>query len=267
MSLRYLWILLVIALVVPVVAEAQVSPDTRLLQRPEWDGAVFTGVYLDGQFRYQKWDKRWDKMDSLLVGPTFAMSFAEMPQLETGARFFVVNSNPKHGKSETGFSDIDIWGKWQFLDDPLLLSAGILFTIPTGAEKVLNPKASGEFNFEFFGAGRYYATDMLALVGHIGFRFNDDMKYKVHGTRWRYDGETQFLLGFGVICEVTPELNILGEINFATEAYKNVHSDTELTAGVQYDFTPDFCTRGGIGIGLDNGAPDFELIMSVSAFF
>ncbi|MDP8236664.1 MAG: hypothetical protein P9M08_09790 [Candidatus Erginobacter occultus] len=263
MSGKYLWILLAVLLVVPVAAEAQVSPDTRLLQRPEWDGAVFTGLYLDGQFRYQK----WDEMKSWMIGPTFAMSFAEMPQLETGARVFVLNSNPDGASDETGFSDIDLWGKLQFLDDPLLLSAGLLITLPTGAEKVLHPKASGEFNVELFGAGRYYATDMLALIGHIGLRINSDMDVKVGGVKGEIDGETQFLLGAGVICEATPELDVLGELNFATEAYKDYDSDIELTGGVQYNFSPDICGRGGIGIGLDDGAPDFELILGASAFF
>ncbi len=263
MSGKYLWILLAVLLVVPVAAEAQVSPDTRLLQRPEWDGAVFTGLYLDGQFRYQK----WDKAKAWMIGPTFAMSFAEMPQLETGARVFLLNSNPDGSSSETGFSDVDIWGKWQFLDDPLLLSAGLLFTLPTGAEKVIHPKASGEFNVELFGAGRYYATDMLAVIGHIGLRINSDMDVKAGGVKGEIDGETQFLLGAGVIFEATPELDILGELNFATEAYKDSDSDIELTGGVQYNFSPDFCGRGGIGIGLDDGAPDFELILGASAFF
>lgn len=263
MSGKSLWILLAVLLVVPVAAEAQVSPDTRLLQRPEWDGAVFTGLYLDGQFRYQDWDNG----DGWMVGPTFAMSFAEVPELETGARLYFIDFDPKWGGSENGFSDIDIWGKYLVLDDPLLLSVGVLFTLPTGDEDIPLPRSSGEFNLELFGAARYYATDMLALIGHLGLRMNSNMDVRAGGVKGEVDGETQFMLGGGAVFEASEELDILGELNFATKAYQGWDSDIELTGGVQYNFSPDFCGRAGLGVGLDDGAPDWELILGASAFF
>jgi len=263
MSGKYLWILLAVLLVVPVTGVAQVSPDTRLLQRVEWDGAVFTGAYLDGQFRYQKWDnaKGW------LIGPTFGLTFADLPELELGSRVFLVNMKPDGGSSETGIGDIDIWGKYQFLDDPVLLSAGLLFTLPTGSEKVIHYNASGEFNVEFFGAARYYIDDIFALIGHLGLRINADADYKMNGVKSEIDGETQFMIGGGVIFEATRKLDILGELNFATEAYKDMDSQIELTGGVEYSFTEEFAGRGGIGIGLDDGSPDFELILAASLIF
>ena len=263
MSGRYLWILLAVLLVVPVTGEAQVSPDTRLLQRVERDGAVFTGAYLDGQFRYQKWDnaKGW------LFGPTIAMTIPDLPQLELGSRAFLVSMDPDGGSSETGIGDIDIWGKYQFIDDPVLLAAGMLFTLPTGDEDVMHYNATGEFNVEFFGALRYYIQDSVALIGDIGLRMNADADIKTAGGKVEADGETQFMLGAGVIFEATPELDILGEIDFATEAYKDFDSQIELTGGVEYAFTEAFAGRGGIGIGLDDGAPDFELILAASFIF
>jgi hypothetical protein len=276
MSGKYLGILLAALLVIPVTGEAQVSPDTRLFQKPEWDGAVFTGFYLDGQARYQEWNKGWDKTKSWMAGPTFAMSFVDLPQLETGARFWWMGSDPKHFCSEAGFSDIDIWGKYQFIDDPVLLSAGMLLTLPTGDSKVLHPSATGEINVELFGAGRFYVTDVLALINHIGLRFNSDMDYKLEGDDLELDGKTQFLIGTGVILQSSPELDILGELNFATEAYKDSDPDDdigdmdtniELTGGVQYSFNENLSGRAGLGIGFADGAPKYELILGLSAFF
>ncbi len=264
MAGKYLWIVLAVLLAVPVTGEAQVSPDTRLLQRPERDGAVFTGLYLDGQARYQQWK---GSTKSWLIGPTFAMTFPEVPQLETGARVFMVNYNPKDSSSQTGASDINLWGKYQFVDDPVLLSAGLLFTLPTGSEKVLHPDSTAEINLEVFGAARYYVIDTLAVIGNIGLRINSDMDYKVGDEKAEIKGETQFLIGAGFIVQATPELDILAELNFATEAYKDSDNDVDLTGGVQYSFNPDFCGRAGIGVGLDDGAPRFEMIFGVSAFF
>ena len=252
-----------ILVLLPALASGQVSPDDRLLQRTEWDGAVVTGPYLEGQFRYQKWDeaKGW------MVGPTFAMSIPNLPQLETGARAWLISMDPDGGSSETGISDIDLWGKYQFLDDPILLSAGIMFTLPTGGEKIIHPWASGEFNFEIFGALRYYVTDIFALIGHTGIRINSDADVKIGGVKGEIEGETQFEIGGGTIFEVTPELEILGELNIATEAYKDTDNDIELTGGANYSFSENFAGRGGIGIGFDDGAPDFELILGASALF
>ncbi len=263
--MKYSTLILCAAVLVllPAIASGQVSPDDRLLQRTEWDGAVVTGPYLEGQFRYQKWDnaKGW------LIGPTFATSFPDLPQLETGARAWVISMNPDGGSSETGFSDIDLWGKYQFIDDPILLSGGIMFTLPTGGEKIIHPRASGEFNFEIFGALRYYVTDVFALIGHTGIRINADADVKIGGVKGTLDGETQFEIGGGTIFDVTPELDILGELNIATEAYKDTDNDIELTGGVNYSFSEYFAGRGGIGIGFDDGAPDFELILGASALF
>lgn len=266
MSGKYLWILLAVLLVVPVTGEAQVSPDTRLLQRVERDGAVFTGAYLDAQFRYQNWDMG----DGWLLGPTFAMSFADLPQLELGSRVLLVSmkaDKPAKGDTETGLGDINIWGKYQFVDDPVLLSAGLLFTLPTGSEKVVHPDATGEFNVEFFGAARYYIVDVVALIGHLGLRINADADYKIKGAKYEVDGETQFMLGGGVIFEATPELDILGELNFATEPYKDTDNQIEITGGAEYSFSEAFAGRGGIGIGLDDGSPDIELILAGSIVF
>ncbi len=263
MSVKCLCVLLAAVLIVPAAA-AQISPDARLFQNPERDGAVFTGMYLDGQVRYQQWkgnNKSW------MIGPTFALTFPDLPQLETGARVFMISYNPRNSSSKTAASDINLWGKYQFLDDPVLLSAGLLFTLPTGSEKVLHPESTGEINLELFGAARYYVTDMLAVIGNIGLRINSDMNYKVEEVKTDIKGETQFLIGAGFIVQATPEMDVLAELNFATEAYRGWENDVELTGGVQYYFNPDFCGRGGIGVGLDDGAPRFEMILGVSAFF
>jgi len=258
-------------------AGAQISPNTRLLQRPEWDGAVFDSPWIYGQMRYQHFSRDVDtpagssklKTDVFAIGPTFAMPIPNLEQLEVGGRAWFLSTSTKNGEkgSGTGLSDLDLWGKYQFIDDPVLLSAGLLFTLPTGAEKAISPWATGEFNVELFGALRYYIADNFALASHLGLRINADADKKVKNTKYELDGQASFELGGGIIYQVSNELNILGELNFGTEPYKDVDNDIELTGGVEYALQENFSLRGGLGIGLDDVAPDFELMGGASYSF
>jgi len=92
--------------------------------------------------------------------------------------------------------------------------------LPTGREKILYPRASGEFNFEIFSGLRYYASDIFALLGHISLRYNADMDVAYRGWPSEIDGKTSFGIGAGVIIQAAPGFNILGELNLETERYE-----------------------------------------------
>jgi len=271
MKLRIMSVLVLAALALPGLLAAQVTGDIRLPQDPRWDGATVNsgegGLWLFPQFRFQSWDNDAGDSKTWMVGPVFAWSPEQLAALEVGTRFFLMSYDPDKGSSETGFSDIDIWGKYQVLTDPLLLSVGLSFTLPTGGEKIVHPWASGEFNFELFGAARYYVSDILALVGHIGFRINADADIKVGGTKTEIDGATQFELGAGVIWQAVDKLDLTAELNFATEAYKDTDNAIELTFGGEYFFTDTLSADLALGIGLDDGSPDFEIIAGALLLF
>lgn len=259
---------LILALALPVLTRAQVSPDSRLYQRPEWDGAVVTDPWLRGEIRYQHWDPADLKSANAFCGGlTFALPLPESPT-ELGGRFWLISLDPDGGDNETGVSDVDLWGKYQLIDDPFLLSIGALATLPTGSDRIYVPRASGEFNLEFFAGLRAYLTDIFALIGHGGFRFNSDADIKVTGEeRYSTDGEVSWILGGGVIYEIQPDLNILAELNYESERYSHAHSDTELTGMLEYKAAENFSLAGGLGIGLDELAPEFELIFGLTLQF
>jgi len=270
MKVCLLAFLAIALLVLPGLSGAQVTSDVRLAQNPRWDGATVNtgdgGFWLLPQFRYQS----WDDMNAWLLGPVFAWSPQGLAELEIGTRFYLMNTDPDSkfgGSSETGFSDIDIWGKYLVLTDPLLVSFGLSFTLPTGGEKIIHPWASGEFNFELFGACRYYLSDIFALVGHLGVRINADADVKIGNAKGELDGEAQFEIGGGVIWQPVEQLDLTAEINFATEAYKDTDSDIEITAGGNYFFTDTVSANLAIGVGLDDGAPKFEIIPSALFLF
>ncbi len=264
---KIIWSLITALLVLPVTAGAQVSPDSRLLQRPEWEGAVVTGAWLRGQARYQHW-KLGDeiKSDGLMIGPIFAVPIA-YDQVELGGRIWLIDYIPSEGGSQGGFSDLDFWGKVQIIDDPLLISIGTVLTLPTGREKILYPVSSGELNFEFFSALRLYVNDLVALTSHINLRLNSDMDFKYRGWPAEVDGKVSFGVGAGMIIQAAPGFNILGEFNFETERYKDIDDDIELTAGIEYYLTEMVSLDGGFGVGFDKGGPEFEVIAGVNVLF
>ncbi len=264
MKIKVLLTFAVCLLALPALAGAQVSPDARLIQNPELDGAVVSAPWVRGEFRYQKWDMSDLDANAMLVSPTFAMPLG-MEKMEVGGRTSVIIFDPDGGDNETGFGDIDLWGKYQIIDDPILLSAGILFTLPTGGEKIIHPWATGEFNFEAFGAMRYYLNDTVALISHLLLRFNADMDVKYGGAKGEIDGEASFGLGGGAIVELTPELNVSGQLEIETERYKDADNDIEITGAAEYSVSDNVSINGGIGVGLDDMAPEFEVILGLGA--
>ncbi|KJS33192.1 MAG: hypothetical protein VR64_02945 [Desulfatitalea sp. BRH_c12] len=258
---------LTVLLSIPLSATAEITQNSRLLQRPEWDGAVMQKNWIEGALRFQEWDTDFGDVSVWSLGPTFITSLPGNPRIELGGRFDIMNFDPDNSDSETGLSDIDLWGKYQFYQDArFMLSAGLLVTLPTGSEEVIHPRASGEFNAEMFVAGRYQASQQLAMIGHLALRKNSDMDIEFNGFEGEVDGETQLAVGGGIIYAVTPQLDLQGEFNIATEAYEIFDNDIQLRGGAEYRVANDFSLRGGIGIGLD-GAPDWDLILGCAYLF
>lgn len=263
-----IFVLWTFLLSVPSIASSEVTQNDRLFQRPERDGAVVQKYWLDTAVTFQQWDFGRDDAEVWTFGPTFITSLPSNRSIELGGRVDLMNFDPDGYGDESGLSDIDLWGKYQFLTGKdYLVSAGLLLTLPTGSEKIIHPRASGEVNVEMFAAGRYQVKPSLAAIAHVALRRNADMDIEVRNVKAEVDGELQMALGGGVIYEVTPELNLQGELNFATEAYDDFDSDIQLRVGADYEIKPDLLLRGGTSIGLDDGAPDLELSLRCLLLF
>lgn len=259
---------LVFSLTIPVLSRAQVSPNSRLYQRPEWDGAVVTGPWLRAEMRYQHWNfSHLRDTNAFSIGPTFALPISDT-RAELGGRFWLISCDPDGADNATSLSDIDLWGKYQLIDDPFLLSIGVLTTLPTGNDKVTVPRATGEFNLEFFTGLRVYLTDLFAFIGHAGFRFNSDADIKYSDeSRFTVDGKASAGFGGGILFQAAPQLDIMMELNYESERYRHSHSDTELTGMLEYNVVENLSLSGGLGIGLDKMAPALELIFGLTTQF
>ncbi|MBT8339545.1 MAG: transporter [Desulfatitalea sp.] len=266
-----LWVITIL-LTIPTAAFAEVTPGDRLIQRPEWDGAIMPYQWVQGAVGYAKQDTDSGDATKWYFEPSFIASLTNLP-LEIGARTQLIDfnldlNNTSNDIDETGLGDIDIWCKYQFLKKPeYFVSAGLLLTLPTGSEDIIDPAASGEVNLELFAAGRYYVDQDFAVIGHAGLRMNHDADVKVQGQTRTLDGETQFLLGGGVIYALNQKLNLQGEINIATDAYDNSDNDAQLRGGVEYQLHPDFKLRSGLTFGLDDGAYDWGFLVGCAYTF
>lgn len=249
-------------------ASSGITQNDRLLQRPEWDGAIMQKSWVEGAVSYENWDFDGADSDVWDLGLTFITSLPSLKKLELGGRIDFLNVDTDGIGDENGVSDMDVWGKYQiFTTSNLLLSAGLLITLPTGSEDILQPKASGECNVETFVGARYQVNKLLAAIGHAGLRQNSDADLDVGPVTVEIEGELQIEAGGGVIYQATSQLLLQGELNLATEAYEDFENDIQLRGGADYALNPNLHLRGGASIGLDDGAPDFALTFRCAYLF
>ncbi len=251
-------VLALLAALVSTAGRAQVSPNSRHFSRPERDGSVVTAPWTRAELRYQYWDRGY----AFLLGPSVALPLFRR-NVEIGGRGYFVYFDPERATDRGKPSDIDLWGKILVLDDPLLLTVGGLVTLPTGSKKIDLPISSGKANVEAFSALRLYVSRYLALTAHTGIRYNDNIGKGEERSR----GKFSFGYGGGAIIQATPEINILAELNVETERFRDDDNSISLTGGFEYLLGGGLGFNGGLSVGLDRGAPDFELIAGLNYLF
>lgn len=231
-----------------------VTNENRLFQRFVEDGAVTDNVWVEGQFRFLDFDHG----NAIAIGPTLAVNVAE--DIELGGRIDLLSVNPDPGSSDTGFSDLDVYGKVRLSTRPTQTALGVLLKFPTGDnDKGLG---TGETDVEFFG-GLRHDFDRMSIVGNAGLRINQDPT--IRGLQ--LEGETSLLLGGGFLWTIMQNLVGVAEATFETERINNAGSDFRLTFGADYTVDEGFHTRGAIAVGSGDSAPNFELIGSAVFLF
>ncbi len=143
-----------------------------------------------------------------------------------------------------------------------------MMTLPIGDENI----AQGKLNFGAFGALRHPMENGMVITGTVGLDFDEtkEITYEAptfNGTTFTGGGfkeetkyKTSFVLGGGVIYRTNDQLNVVGEFTMKTEVDYML-----LSGGADYYMQEGIRVRGALGIGLDDGAPDF-LIMGSTLF-
>lgn len=179
------------------------------------------------------------------INITVQSLFAAMPKLQIGAGVGFLSQNPDESvlgpnvKGESGITDITAAGYYQVMPGVTPISVGALLTLPVGSEDI----GEGTFDFSVFGSLRHNTPSGLAITGTMGIEF-----FEVKNG----NDQTSVLIAGGVVYPMASGLSILSELNIRTEGDYIL-----LTGGVDYVLKSGGRLRGGIGLGLDDGAPDF----------
>jgi hypothetical protein len=234
-----------------------ITNENRLLQRFAEDGAVTENVWFEGQFRFQS----FDRVDAFYLEPILAVNVAE--DLELGGRLRLLTADPDPGGSETGLTDLDLYGKIRLSTKPTQLAVGILLKLPTGDETRSLLHGTGETDVGFF-AGLRRDFSALSLVANAGLRINQDPDAP---PPQQPEGEMSVQLGGAALFPLTAKLAGLLEATFETERIDGAGSDLRLTLGADYRRDESFSARLGAAAGSGDAAPDLELIASAVFLF
>jgi hypothetical protein len=238
------------------VAQAQttgagsINNENRLFQRFIEDGAVTAGVWVEPQFRFQRFGNR----DVYTLGPVIAVNVAE--DVEVGGRINLETLNFNPGGTQTGFTDMEVYGKVRLTTSPSQVSLGALLKFPTGETSKL--LGTGETDVAFFLG---YRRDFkgISFVANGGFRITQDPDTNPPGL---LEGESSVQLGGAALFAFTSKTAGVVEASYETERINGAGSDFRLTIGGEHRHTDSFMSRVGLAWGSGNSAPDFELIVS-----
>ena len=186
------------------------------------------------------------------------------PQLELGFAANFLNFSPDAGDGNSGISDIRVSGIYSLVQEPSKIGAGGYITLPVGSEDV----GAGNLNFGFFGAIRHALNENMVLIGNAGFDFFEVTTVEIVQTGpFSFDTEessehkSSLGLAGGLINKLNDNTHIVGELVLRTEGDFFL-----LSGGVNHELGSG-TVRGALGVGLDDGAPDFVISVSFLKFF
>jgi hypothetical protein len=238
--------------------EAQAPPDDtlRLFQRFAEDGAIAPHVWLEGQGRFQTNTRFFGDVESDRWAGLAVLGLGLTEELEVGLRLGLIQVDPDEGASENGLTDLEVHVKYRLDELPSSIVVGGVVKLPTADEE--HGLGTGKVDLEGFGAVR---KDLghVTLIGNAGLRINQDPD--VPG---EIDGELSLLLGGGMIIGLTARVYNSWEITYESKRYEGAESDSRLTPGLTWRVGNRGVIRAAIGLGLSDGAPDFEAIIGAA---
>lgn len=249
MKCRTVAVLLVLVWGVGVSQAQNETDNVRLLQTFFQDAPIATSPYGEGLFQYSTYD---NDLSSIDLAVQAALPVAE--KLQLGGALGFRNISPDVGNSQSGISDLLVSGRYNVVPGPTMISVGALITLPIGSEDI------GESTLDFggFGSLRHRLESGLVLTSTLGLDFEETKVPKSNPNTGKVETDSEYdnslLIGGGVIYPTKNNLNLIGEINFRTEGDYIL-----LSGGLDYLLKSGGRLRGGLGLGLDDGAPNFTL--------
>ena len=222
-------------------AQNETKGDIRLFQSFFEDAHITPDLYLDTEFASSYYDNRI--ADAWLYELAWRMGVPLNPSTELHGRLGLVHADPDNG-SETSISDLYLGGRHLFIDQETKVSAGGFVTIPTGKEETWQDN----FDVGAYTALRHPVSSEVVLTGTIGLIFTE---------KYSRDHETTLRLAGGAIYDYSSKVSFLGEAVIETR-----YDYILLSGGIDYKFDRKSSLRCGLGVGVDDGAPDIQVLLS-----
>lgn len=250
------WILIVgmgLLLVASSYGQKGLLTDVHLFQSFFQDAPVTKVKFGQGAFSYSD----YDAASVITLGAMGGVPIGEKMDLQGELHF--ASWSPEEGDGESGLTDLGLYGRYKISQEKnKLLTAGAMVTLPIGKEEI----GYGNLNFGAFGAYRTALSSGMVLTATLGLNFYEVTTYSYEidwftgavKTKKETDRETAFRLGGGIIYPLQKGMNFVGELTLETEVERMM-----LSGGIDYA-TKSGRLRGALGIGLDDGSPDLQLM-------
>ncbi|MBN2543732.1 hypothetical protein JXI42_12775 [bacterium] len=227
-------------------AQKNQADDVHIFQTYLKDAVVFPSPYGEAGLIFST----YEYFKSFQFGIQGGFPITEA--IEVAGQIGFLSWSPDEGDGESGLTDLTVSGRYNFLPGITKVSAGGYVTLPIGEEKI----GQSRLNFGAFGALRHSFTGGIQVSGTLGLDFFETTTYEIEGyeLKEKTEYETSFLLGGGGIFPINEQISVVSELNIWTEGDYML-----LTGGVDYKLSMGGRLRGALGIGLDDGAPDFLL--------
>ena len=222
-------------LLVPVSAFAQ---DAQTFQNFFYEGSLQNSTYGDVGIIFGD----FENANTISVGGQLGLALGQ--SFELGITLDFLTIDPEFGDNVSGLRDPILLGRYQVQQGTTDISVGGGLSLPIGDNEILGEGESVDIHM--FGALRHMINPQLAITGVLGIdfieQFNDEYDASLH-------------LGGAVIYRSSPNLQLIGELNILSEV-----DFTLLSFGIDYSLSNSTRLRPALGLGLDDGAPDFVLV-------
>jgi Putative MetA-pathway of phenol degradation len=233
-------------------SQAQTTYETdnvQLFQTFYQDTPIAELPYGEGFFQYSAFDGNVSSIDLSVQG---GLPVSSDIQVAGGLGF---RSLDIPGGSQSGITDLTVSGRYQVLPGLTAISVGALATLPIGSKDI----GENTFDFNIFGSLRHHLPSRLVITGTLALESDEVKTIKsvnplTGSVTTGSDRNTAFLLAGGIIYPLPSGVNVVGELDIRTKGQYVL-----LTGGLDYKLKTGGRIRGGIGIGLDDGAPNFVI--------
>jgi len=250
MKLRYLLAGLLLGMISRSRAQ-NTADDVNLFQTYLQDANFGKKANGEGLFQYGTYDNNASTID-LAVQAAFPVS----PKIKLAGFWAFENYSPDQGDGRSGITDIAVSGRYQVVQGNTPVAVGALATLPVGSEDL----GEGNFDFGFFGSLRHKVeSSPLTLAGTFGLNFVEtttlgNLNPNTGQVETKKDHDTSVLIAGSVIYPMSSGLSMVFEINMRPD-----DNYALLSGGLDYPLHGGGRLRGGLGLGLDDAAPNFAI--------